>query len=176
MACFNKSAKEPKTKYVMVLALGSFFMEVAMKRIILMGAIGCGKTTLCQALQGKELIYDKTQAVEFHTEMIDTPGELILHRQYYNALNVTAAEADVIGLVQSAVETQQVFSPGFGSIFPKEIIGILTKIDLAQDSQQLEIVRQQLKSAGATRIFEISSVEKIGLQELVDYLEEDEAE
>ena len=172
MACFNKSAKEPKTKYVMVLALGSFFMEVAMKRIILMGAIGCGKTTLCQALQGKELIYDKTQAVEFHTEMIDTPGEFILHRQYYNALNVTAAEADV----QSAVETQQVFSPGFGSIFPKEIIGILTKIDLAQDSQQLDIVRQQLKSAGATRIFEISSVEKIGLQELVDYLEEDEAE
>jgi len=154
----------------MVLALGSFFMEVAMKRIILMGAIGCGKTTLCQALQGKELIYDKTQAVEFHT------GEFILHRQYYNALNVTAAEADVIGLVQSAVETQQVFSPGFGSIFPKEIIGILTKIDLAQDSQQLDIVRQQLKSAGATRIFEISSVEKIGLQELVDYLEEDEAE
>ena len=29
--------------------------------------------------------------------MIDTPGEFILHRQYYNALNVTAAEADVIG-------------------------------------------------------------------------------
>lgn len=146
-----------------------------MKRIILMGAIGCGKTTLCQALQGKELIYDKTQAVEFHTEMIDTPGEFILHRQYYNALNVTAAEADVIGLVQSAVETQQVFSPGFGSIFPKEIIGILTKIDLAQDSQQLEIVRQQLK-VRVQQNFEISSVEKIGLQELVDYLEEDEAE
>ena len=82
----------------------------------------------------------------------------------------------MIGLVHSAVEKQQVFSPGFGSIFPKEIIGILTKIDLAQDSQQLDIVRQQLKSAGATRIFEISSVEKIGLQELVDYLEEDEAE
>ena len=47
-----------------------------MKRIILMGAIGCGKTTLCQALQGKELIYDKTQAVEFHTEMIDTRASL----------------------------------------------------------------------------------------------------
>ena len=42
----------------------------------------------------------KTQAVEFHTEMIDTPGEFILHRQYYNALNVTAAEADVIGFLK----------------------------------------------------------------------------
>ena len=147
-----------------------------MKRIILMGAIGCGKTTLCQALQGKELIYDKTQAVEFHTEMIDTPGEFILHRQYYNALNVTAAEADVIGLVQSAVETQQVFSPGFGSIFPKEIIGILTKIDLAQDSQQLEIVRQQLKVRVQQEFLKFLLLKKLALQELVDYLEEDEAE
>ena len=68
-----------------------------------------------------------------------------MHRQYYNALNVTAAEADVIGLVQSAVETQQVFHEDLVVFSRKEIIGILTKIDLAQDSQQLEIVRQQLK-------------------------------
>jgi ethanolamine utilization protein EutP len=145
-----------------------------MKRIILMGAIGCGKTTLCQALQGKELLYDKTQAVEFHTEMIDTPGEFILHRQYYNALSVTAAEADVIGLVQSAIETEQIFSPGFGGIFPKEVIGILTKVDLVDDPNQLSRVRQQLQSAGATKIFEVSSVAKTGLQELKVYLGEDE--
>ncbi len=144
-----------------------------MKKIIFMGAISCGKTTLCQALEGKELVYDKTQAVEFHAEMIDTPGEFILHRQYYNALNVTAAEANVIGLVQSVVETQQVFSPGFGSIFPKEIIGILTKMDLAKDKDQIQRVRQHLQSAGATKIFEISSVEKTGLQELINYLEEE---
>lgn len=55
-----------------------------------MGAIGCGKTTLCQALRGEAIVYDKTQAVEFHPEMIDTPGEFILHRQYYAALTVTA--------------------------------------------------------------------------------------
>jgi ethanolamine utilization protein EutP len=144
-----------------------------MKKIIFMGAISCGKTTLCQALEGKELVYDKTQAVEFHAEMIDTPGEFILHRQYYNALNVTAAEANVIGLVQSVVETQQVFSPGFGSVFPKEIIGILTKMDLAKDKDQIQRVRQHLQSAGATKIFEISSVEKTGLQELINYLEEE---
>lgn len=145
-----------------------------MKRMILMGAIGCGKTTLCQALQGKELRYAKTQAVEFHTTMIDTPGEFILHRQYYNALNVTAAEADVIGLVQSALETEQIFSPGFGSIFPKKVIGILTKVDLVNDPNQLSHIHQQLKNAGAKEIFEVSSVEKTGLQELINYLEEDE--
>ncbi len=144
-----------------------------MKRIILMGAVGCGKTTLCQALQGKELVYDKTQAVTFHTQMIDTPGEFILHRQYYNALNVTAAEANVIGLVQSAAETQQIFSPGFGSIFPKEVIGILTKTDLAETPKKLEYVRKQLENAGASKIFEVSSTKKTGLKMLIDYLKED---
>jgi len=148
-------------------------MEEVMKRIILMGAVGCGKTTLCQALQGKELVYDKTQAVTFHTQMIDTPGEFILHRQYYNALNVTAAEANVIGLVQSAAETQQIFSPGFGSIFPKEVIGILTKTDLAETPKKLEYVRKQLENAGASKIFEVSSTKKTGLKMLIDYLKED---
>ena len=141
-----------------------------MKRIILMGAIGCGKTTLCQALRGEAIVYDKTQAVEFHPEMIDTPGEFILHRQYYSALTVTAAEAEVIGLVQSALDQEQIFSPGFGHIFPKEVIGIMTKVDLVTDEKELARVREQLLAAGATKLFEVSSVEKTGLEELVQYL------
>ncbi|MBO0461828.1 EutP/PduV family microcompartment system protein [Enterococcus sp. DIV1298c] len=141
-----------------------------MKRIILMGAIGCGKTTLCQALRGEAIVYDKTQAVEFHPEMIDTPGEFILHRQYYSALTVTAAEAEVIGLVQSALDQEQIFSPGFGHIFPKEVIGIMTKVDLVTDEKELARVREQLVAAGATKLFEVSSVEKTGLEELVQYL------
>ncbi|WP_206855911.1 EutP/PduV family microcompartment system protein [Candidatus Enterococcus mangumiae] len=141
-----------------------------MKRIILMGAIGCGKTTLCQALRGEAIVYDKTQAVEFHPEMIDTPGEFILHRQYYSALTVTATEAEVIGLVQSALDQEQIFSPGFGHIFPKEVIGIMTKVDLVTDEKELARVREQLVAAGATKLFEVSSVEKTGLEELVQYL------
>ncbi|MBO1300747.1 MULTISPECIES: EutP/PduV family microcompartment system protein [unclassified Enterococcus] len=141
-----------------------------MKRIILMGAIGCGKTTLCQALRGEAIVYDKTQAVEFHPEMIDTPGEFILHRQYYSALTVTAAEAEVIGLVQSALDQEQIFSPGFGHIFPKEVIGIMTKVDLVTDEKELARVREQLLAAGATKLFEVSSVEKTGLEDLVQYL------
>lgn len=141
-----------------------------MKRIILMGAIGCGKTTLCQALRGEAIVYDKTQAVEFHPEMIDTPGEFILHRQYYSALTVTAAEAEVIGLVQSALDQEQIFSPGFGHIFPKEVIGIMTKVDLVKDEKELARVREQLVTAGATKLFEVSSVEKTGLAELIEYL------
>ncbi|MEY8445235.1 EutP/PduV family microcompartment system protein [Enterococcus ratti] len=144
-----------------------------MKRIILMGAIGCGKTTLCQALLGKTLVYNKTQAIEFHPEMIDTPGEFILHRQYYQALSVTAAEADVIGLVQSALDQEQIFSPGFGRVFPKKVIGIITKVDLVKESRALTQVRNQLVLAGATQLFEVSAVENIGLEAFIHYLRKD---
>lgn len=138
-----------------------------------MGAIGCGKTTLCQALRGEEIKYSKTQAVSFYPEMIDTPGEFILHRSYYSALTVTAADAKVIGLVQSVTERQQIFSPGFGSIFPKEIIGIITKSDLAPEQTTIDQIAEQLRAAGAQKIFAISAVENQGITELRKYLEDE---
>ena len=48
-----------------------------MKRILLVGTIGCGKTTLCQALNGMALEYKKTQAIEVVNTTIDTPGEYL---------------------------------------------------------------------------------------------------
>ena len=35
-----------------------------MKNIIFIGTIGCGKTTLSQAIKGEKISYKKTQAVE----------------------------------------------------------------------------------------------------------------
>ena len=40
------------------------------------------------------------------------------------------------------------------------MIGILTKVDLVNDPDQLAHIHQQLKNAGAKEIFEVSSVEK----------------
>lgn len=124
-----------------------------MRKIILMGAVGCGKTTLCQALKGEALSYNKTQAVSYYPDMIDTPGEFILHRQYYSALSVSAADAEVVCIVQSVTELEQVFSPGFASMFPKQVVGIVSKTDLAQNDEQIEQIRQQLEAAGAEKSF-----------------------
>lgn len=46
-----------------------------MKKIILMGRVGCGKTTLTQALRGKKIHYHKTQYINHYDVIIDTPGE-----------------------------------------------------------------------------------------------------
>ena len=144
-----------------------------MKKIMFVGPVGVGKTTLTQRLKGLELTYYKTQAVEFHDTIIDTPGEFLQHRRYYNALNVTGAEADVIGLLVAASNQMQTFPQGFSSLFNQEVIGIVTKIDMADKEEQIEKARRQLKAAGAKEIFEISATENEGIDRLQAYLESD---
>ena len=46
-----------------------------MKKIILIGQVSCGKTTILQYLNGEELRYRKTQALDVIGVSIDTPGE-----------------------------------------------------------------------------------------------------
>ena len=43
-----------------------------MKKIMFVGPVGVGKTTLTQRLKGLELSYFKTQAIEFYDAIIDT--------------------------------------------------------------------------------------------------------
>ena len=45
-----------------------------MKKILLIGTVSCGKTTLSQYLSGMELVYKKTQALDVIGTAIDTPG------------------------------------------------------------------------------------------------------
>lgn len=141
-----------------------------MKKIMFVGSVGVGKTTLTQRLKGMEVSYYKTQAVQFYDTIIDTPGEFLQHRRYYNALTVTSAEADVIGLLVSATGTMQTFPEGFSSLFTKPVVGVITKTDLVTDSASLERARAQLEAAGVVAIFEISATDESGVDALREYL------
>ena len=50
-------------------------MEEKMRKIILIGRSGAGKTTLTQALKGEGIKYHKTQYVNYFESIIDKPGE-----------------------------------------------------------------------------------------------------
>ena len=117
---------------------------------MLIGRSGCGKTTLVQAVNKFDKVYIKTQAMEFHPNMIDTPGEYIENRLYYKALIVTSADCDIIALVQSLTDEECIFPPNFASVFPKPVIGIITKTD-----------SQPSKLAGAVKCLEISGVQNV---------------
>jgi ethanolamine utilization protein EutP len=91
-------------------------------------------------------------------------------RSLYRALIVTAADADVIAFVHACADEEVRFPPGLASIFPKETIGLVTKIDLAADRGEIERCREALLNAGASEIFEISALADIGIDDLAAFL------
>lgn len=139
---------------------------------MLVGRTSCGKTSFCQAMRGEELRYQKTQTVQIVGSAIDTPGEYIENRSLYRALVVTAADADLIVLVQSCTDEQSVFAPGFVSMFQKPAVGLVTKADLAPDGGSLERAVQWLQLAGCERTFVVSNLSGEGVREVLAYLED----
>ncbi|QQB74342.1 EutP/PduV family microcompartment system protein [Fusobacterium canifelinum] len=134
-----------------------------MKKTMLIGRTGCGKTTLTQKLMDEEVKYKKTQAVTYKSKIIDTPGEYVENKMYYKSLLVLSSDAKIIILVQSAIDGATLFPPKFSTMFPKkEVIGIITKVDLA--GADIERSKRFLVDAGATEVFTIGLNDKEGLE------------
>ena len=142
-----------------------------MKKIMLFGRVGAGKTTLTQALRGEEIKYFKTQYVNYLDTVIDTPGEYTERRETSGALALYAYEADIVGLVLSANEPYSIFSPCLTSMVNRESIGIITGID--KPDANVERVRRWLQLAGCKKIFPVSSITGEGVAELAEYLKDD---
>ena len=60
--------------------------------------------------------------------------------------------------------------PMFASVFSKEVVGIVTKTDLASDPEQIQRAEALLRRAGVGRIFRVSSVQRQGTDELAQFL------
>lgn len=139
-----------------------------MKKTMLIGRTGSGKTTLIQAINSKEIIYNKTQTMEYYPHFIDTPGEYIENRQYYNAIISSVDQCHKIGFVQDAANYDSIFPPNFATTFNQIVFGIITKID--KENANLEKSKKILKRAGVNKIFEVSSLNGKGLKKLKKYL------
>lgn len=142
-----------------------------MKRVMMIGRVSCGKTTLCQRLAGDPLIYKKTQTVEIIGQAIDTPGEYAENRRLMRGLTVSAVDADLVVFLQSSVDQEFSFSPGQASMFGVPAVGVVTKVDLAPDEQSVAQARELLTLAGAEKVFLISSVTGEGIEEFAEYLQ-----
>lgn len=142
-----------------------------MRKIMLVGRSGAGKTTLTQALKGERLVYRKTQYVDFTGALIDTPGEYIQTKQLGNALALYAYEADVVGLLLAADEPYSLYPPCITCMVNREVIGIVTKVDAPNGQPQR--AAGWLKLAGCGKIFFVSSRTGEGIAEIFSYLKEE---
>ncbi|MBR2404575.1 MAG: EutP/PduV family microcompartment system protein [Clostridia bacterium] len=141
-----------------------------MKKLILVGRSEAGKTTLTQVLRGLEIKYEKTQYINYHSALIDTPGEYAENRELGRALALYSYEADICGLLVSATEPYCLFPPNVTPMANREVIGIITKID--HPDARPDLAKLWLEIAGCKKIFHTSAKTGQGIDELLEYLNE----
>ncbi len=139
-----------------------------MRKLILIGRVAAGKTTLTQALLGEELHYFKTQYVQYGDMIIDTPGEYTELRNLSGALALYAYEADVVGLVLSADEPYSIFSPNITCLVNRDVVGIITGVD--KEHANPDRVERWLRLSGCKKIFRVSSYTGEGISDIIEYL------
>lgn len=137
-----------------------------MKKTLLVGRHGVGKTTLKQALKGEKISYHKTQYIDYGDWLIDSPGEYAEVHGLGAALAIYSYEADIVALLISADDDYSLFPPCCTSMVNRECIGIVTKIDKA-DPKRAE---NWLRLAGCKKIFFVNSKAGDGIDEIKNHL------
>jgi len=137
---------------------------------MLIGEIEAGKTTLLNALFGKDEQARKTQAIEFEGNGMDTPGEYFSHPRLYSALLCSAQDMSTLVYVHPADRLSCRLPPGFLDLYAgQRVIGVITKTDLP-DARPDE-VEALLRAHGiADPFFRISRDDPAALQALKDVL------
>lgn len=139
-----------------------------MKRIIFMGKSGAGKTTLTQKIKDIPVEYHKTQYINFHDVIIDTPGEYAENANLAAALALYSYEADVVGLLISAKDSYSLFPPNITCLVNREVVGIVTHID--EYGANPERAQRWLKLSGCEKVFLVDAKSGKGVEKLTDYL------
>ncbi len=138
----------------------------AMKKTLLVGRHGVGKTTLKQALRGEKIEYQKTQYMEYGDWLIDSPGEYAEVHGLGAALAIYSYEADVVAMLIASNEDYSLFPPNCASMINRDVIGIVTKIDKESPKR----AEEWLRLSGCKRIFTVDSHTGKGVDELKAYL------
>jgi ethanolamine utilization protein EutP len=138
-------------------------------RIMVMGPVSCGKTTLCQYLADLPRIYVKTQTVGLIGNAIDTPGEYLENRGLRSRLVVSAADAGLVLFLQDSTNMNVYFSPGQAAMFGIAAAGVITKTDSASP-EEIRRAEEILSLSGASPIFAVSSFSGEGMDALIRFI------
>lgn len=137
-----------------------------MRKLLLIGRSGCGKTSLTQALRGDTVHYQKTQSMVFDDFLIDSPGEYAENHDLGAALCLYSYEADVVALLIAADDDYSLFPPCITCMVNREVIGIVTKTDKA-DPRRAE---RWLRLSGCQTVFPVNSLTGEGVPAVLNHL------
>lgn len=137
-----------------------------LKKLLLIGRSGAGKTTLTQALRGEKIHYQKTQSMVFNDFLIDSPGEYAECHDLGCALALYSYEADVVALLIAADDDYSLFPPCITCLVNREVIGVVTKIDKA-DPKRAE---RWLRLSGCKTVFFVNAKTGEGVSDVLEHL------
>ena len=100
-----------------------------MGKILLIGGIGAGKTSLKQMLMNEHVSYRKTQMLDFSELFIDCPGEYLEIPRFYHVLIDASYQVSEIWALQDATKQRTFYPPKFAKVYNKPVIGIITKVE-----------------------------------------------
>ena len=140
--------------------------NLRMKKTLLVGRHGVGKTTLTQALKGETIRYVKTQYMQYGDWLIDSPGEYAEVHGLGAALAIYSYEADVVALLIAADDDYSLFPPNITCMVNRDVIGVVTKINRCSP----ERAANWLRLSGCKKIFPIDSHTGEGVAQLKAYL------
>ncbi len=138
-----------------------------MKKLLLIGRSGCGKTSLTQALRGESVHYQKTQSMVVDDFLIDSPGEYAENHDLGAALCLYSYEADVVALLIAADDDYSLFPPCITCMVNREVIGIVTKIDKADPHR----ADRWLRLSGCQTVFLVNSLTGEGIEAIRNHLQ-----
>lgn len=138
-------------------------------KVMIIGGIGTGKSSLIARMIGSGEEVRKTQAITYDNCTIDTPGEYIENPFMYKNIIAIAEEAGYIIFVQDLNQMRSMYPPGLARSFNRKTVGVVTKAD--GDLTNLGSVLQNFKEIGIDEPYFITSAKTgQGVKELKDYL------
>lgn len=135
-----------------------------MRRIMLVGECGSGKSAIIRALSEGEYTPRRAMAVEYHGRFINSPGEFLENRRFYPALITTSADCELVAFVQDATRKSSLFPPKFAFAFNRPALGIISQCDAS--GADMRLAERFLANAGITEIIPISIESGLGLETL----------
>lgn len=135
-------------------------------RVMLIGSVGAGKSTLTNALLEKKVEAVKTQSLIYYDWIVDTPGEYTENPLFYKNIMATSLEVTHVLYLQDATKKKMIFPPGFSTGINKIPIGVVTKSDSekADVDHAVTLLKKVLLNKGPIVI--TSSIRNVGLEEI----------
>lgn len=141
------------------------------KKIMLIGNSRTGKTSLANRINSKDFEVMKSQAICYGEKTIDTPGEYLESPLMHKYIISASQDADAVVFVQSFDQPIFSFPPNFAQVFNTRRIGVITKNDLEEKRNELQLLISNFREIGVEEPYFITSSKTgEGLEELKAYL------